>query len=130
VAPGTGGTTIGTLGFGSNFTLNGTFTADVAGTLADRVNVAGGLTLGAASILDLPGANSYDPGMTYTLMQFAALTGTFATTLGLPASHFLVYGSTTLQLVPVPEPASVLAVCVVGAAAGGIIRRIRRRNAG
>jgi autotransporter-associated beta strand protein len=126
VAPGTGGATIGTLGFGSNVTVNGTYTANVAGTMADQVNIAGALTLGAASVLDFPLANSYDPGFTYTLMQFASVTGMFATTPGLPASHFLVYNPTSLQLVPVPEPTAILAVAGIGLMAGYRIRRRRR----
>lgn len=105
------GMSIGTLNFNGTLALNGTFNVEAAGTSADRINVAGALSLGSVSKLNLVGG-SFDPGTTYTLMQFASLTGTFATTPGLPATHTLVYDPTTIRLVPVPEPAYILLVCI------------------
>lgn len=124
VEPGQGPANVDTLRFGSTLVLNGTYTADVVTTIADRINVAGAVTLGAASILNFPGSNTYDAGTTYTLMQFPSLTGTFATTPGIPGSHMLVYNPTSIQLVPVPEPTAILAFAGL---AFGVGYRIRRR---
>lgn len=124
VEPGQGPANVDTLRFGSTLTLNGTFTADVLTTIADRINVSGAVTLGVASILNFPGSNTYDAGTTYTLMQFPSLSGTFVTTPGIPGSHMLVYNPTSIQLVPVPEPTAILAFAGL---AFGVGYRIRRR---
>jgi hypothetical protein len=121
VAPGTGDTTIGTLSFGNSLSMGGTFTADVMGSMADRVIVSGRLSLHATSVLEFPGGNVYDPNMVYTLMEYSSLIGTFGSTPGLPASQFLIYTPTSLLLVP--EPTSILAVAGLGLAAGYRIRR-------
>lgn len=124
VSPGLGGSTIGTLEFGNNLTINGFYTANLSSTIGDRVNVLGILTLGGGSVLQLSGG-TLDPNTTFTLMNFASLTGTFSAVGGLPVSHNLIYNSTSLQLVPVPEPEMIL-----GAAAAVFLvgRQVWRRK--
>jgi fibronectin-binding autotransporter adhesin len=123
INPGVGGT--GTLTFGSTLTINGTYAATVTSSASDRVVVAGTLTLGTASTLDLTGG-VFDAGTTYTLAQAGAVTGTFATTTGVPGSHLLTYSPTVITLVPVPEPATIL---LVASGAGLALARLRRRRA-
>jgi fibronectin-binding autotransporter adhesin len=123
------GGSVGTLNFTGDLTLDGTYTAEVVHPAADLVAVTGNLVLSAASVLNLPGTNTYDAGTTYTLATYGGtLTGTFATTPGLPATHFVTYGSgvnSSISLTPVPEPGAVLLTC---AAAGWWIARRRRAS--
>jgi autotransporter-associated beta strand protein len=127
VSPGTGGNA-GTLTLGSTLTLNGTFRVDAAG---DRIDAAGAVTLGAASVLNLTGA-AFDPATTYTLLTGSALTGTFATVTSLPVTHLLNYTPTSVVLAPVPEPGAVLllAAGVLGAGAAARRRTSGGRNHG
>lgn len=121
--PGTGGTTIATLSFSGTFTLNGTYTAHALGLISDNVSILSALTLGAASVLDLPLTNTYDAATTYTLMQFASRTGTFGSALNIPPTHTLVYNPTNVLLVPVPEPVAILGIAGLALAIGRMSRR-------
>ena len=66
----------------------------------------------------------FDAGTTYTLAQAGAVSGTFATTTGVPASHLVNYSPTMITLVPVPEPTTIL---LVASGAGLALARLRRR---
>jgi fibronectin-binding autotransporter adhesin len=123
---------IGTLAIGGGLTVNGTYVADVSsasGTSSDRIDVTGNLTLGANSLLNLPGTNSYAPvgsSPTYTLISFTGTRlGQFNMALSspLPAGYNLIYTSNAVLLTPVPEPAFVLALCGVAGCAGFWRRR-------
>jgi hypothetical protein len=109
----TGGTkgSVGALTLTNALTINGTYAADVlSGTGSDTLNLtgtgaAGVLTLGSSSVLTVSG--TVNNSSTYDLANYASENGTFATTT-LPSGYSLVYGATELELVPVPEPATVL----------------------
>ena len=62
-------------------------------------------------------------GSPYTLATYTDLTGTFGTVNNLPTNYALFYGPSALQLVPVPEPALILALCAAGAGIVGLRRR-------
>lgn len=81
---------------------------------------SGSLNLGGSSILDITGPTSFTTSGTYTLATFASAASQFATvryngaTQGSPTtaggvngSGQLVYNGTDLQLVVVPEPATI-----------------------
>jgi hypothetical protein len=126
ISPGTPPPTIGTLTIGSAtaptaVTIAGTYAADLgAGTSADRLAITGTLNLSGTSVLTLSGIATGGP---YTLATYTGVTGTFATVNNMPTNYALVYGTTALQLVPVPEPALILALCGAGAAIVGLRRR-------
>jgi fibronectin-binding autotransporter adhesin len=127
ISPGSPPTSIGTLTIGdpiapATVTIDGTYAADIgAGSLSDLLAISGPLNLGPASVLTLSGTASGNP---YTLANYTSRSGTFATVNNLPPGYLLVYGPTSLQLVP--EPAMILALC---AAAGGVVARRRRGSA-
>jgi autotransporter-associated beta strand protein len=127
ISPGVGG--VGTLTVDNSVTLfeDARLLIDVSGTTADKLSLTGTnpthtFSMGARVALVLSG--TFDPNTTYTIAEFGSLSGTFNTVTGLPASHQLTYGpnSITLTPVPVPEPATVLAVAAVGLA-GFVVRR-------
>jgi hypothetical protein len=126
ISPGSPPSSIGTLTIGSPtaqtaVTLAGTYAADIGtGTSSDLLAITGTLNLGAASTLTISGTAS---GGMYTLATYTTLSGTFATVNNLPPNYALMYGTTALQLVPVPEPTLILAMC--GAAAGVVAWRRR-----
>jgi autotransporter-associated beta strand protein len=129
IAPGVGG--IGTLTLGNGLTLNGVYRADVTASptnASDLIAVTGNVNL-TGSTLNLPGSNTYAPlsaNFTYTLMTFTGtLTGTFSLGSPLPAGYMVVYTGNSVQLMPVPEPATILAIAV---SAYGFVCQIRRRR--
>lgn len=125
LSPASPTTSFGTLTVGGGgATFAGTYAADIGtGTSSDLLAISGALTLSAGSTLTLSGTAS---GGTYTLANYASRTGTFTTVNNLPANYQLSYGATSLQLVPVPEPAMILALCAAGAGVVGWYRRDSR----
>ena len=120
-----------------------------AGTQYDQVLVtAGSITLGAgvATLSLLP--SGYTPTITDSFVVInntgaGTLTGTFAglpdqsivasNVLGSGIDYLIYYGTysgfpTSVVIAPVPEPATVLALCAAGAGAVGLIRRRRKAN--
>lgn len=122
LSPASPTTNFGTLTVGAGgATFGGTYAADIGtGTSSDLLAITGALTLSPGSTLTLSGTAS---GGTYTLANYASRTGTFTTVNNLPANYQLVYGATSLQLVAVPEPAMILALCAAGAGVVGWYRR-------
>ncbi|HTK73849.1 MAG TPA: PEP-CTERM sorting domain-containing protein [Gemmataceae bacterium] len=127
IAPASPTTSIGTLAVGSGgASITGTYAADIgAGTSSDLLNISGPLTLAAGSTLAISGTPT--AGSTYTLANYTSRTGTFGTVSGLPANYQVQYGATSVQLVPVPEPALILALCAAGAGVVGWRRRHESR---
>lgn len=141
VAPGTATIPIGTLTVGSATTLAsvslpGTYTADlgdIASSTSDRLIVNGvlnltGGTLVATGITGIPGGAI---NVTYILATASTLTGTFANTANIPLGANVQYDTASspnrvLLIVPVPEPMSVIGICAVVTAVGGIA--VRRRK--
>jgi fibronectin-binding autotransporter adhesin len=127
ISPGSPQTSIGTLTLGSAatptaITIGGTYAANIGtGTSSDLLAITGALNLAGTSTLTITGLAS---GGLYTLANYTSLTGMFNTVNNLPANYSVVYGPTSLRLVPVPEPALILLLC----AAGGSIVGWRRRN--
>lgn len=108
----TGGTTttVGTLTMLGNAFLvdgengGGTYVANLSGSLSDLLAISGSLTLGKGSFLDIHGPA--DGSTTYVLATFASHSDIFETVTGMPANYSLVYNSTDLELVPIPEPST------------------------
>jgi autotransporter-associated beta strand protein len=141
IAPGAAANTIGALTIGSSsapakVTINGTYLADLnaAAGQADQLAVTGTLALGTSSTLTVNSLSSTGGPFTatFTLAAFSSLDPTlnrFQTT-NLPAGASLQYTPTAiLLLVPVPEPAGVLAAGAAAAGLAGLVRRWRRRAA-
>jgi autotransporter-associated beta strand protein len=127
LAPGADG--IGTLRVDSNVGILGRFLVDVDATTSDRLSLSSQLQINPTSTLEINGTLA--PGVTYTLADYSSLAAnqTFGSIVGLPSSHTLVISPTTMQLVPVPEPTSILALSAVAVATGRLIRlRSRRRS--
>ncbi len=140
-------------GGGITFAGGGIFDVELqgltAGTQYDQVLVtAGAVTLGAgvATLNLLP--SGYTPASTDVFVVISntgagALTGTFAglpdqsiaasNVLGSGIDYLIYYGTysgfpTSVVIAPVPEPATVLALCAAGAGAVGLIRRRRKAS--
>ena len=96
--PGSAANTIGTLTLGSTLTLNGntiSFDLPASGTTCDLIAVTGNLVLNGANYITLNAPNGAVPNGTYTLMTFAAKTG--SGTLTFP-NGLLVMGNATLAI--------------------------------
>jgi len=120
--------TIGSAATPATVAFGGTYAADIgAGTSSDLLAITGALNLAGTSALTISGTPS---GGTYTLATYTTHTGTFNTVNNLPANYQLSYGATSLQLVPVPEPALILALCAAGAGVVGWRRRDSRSRPG
>lgn len=120
-------TTVGTLTLLGNVDLStgegdGTYLANLSGTLSDLLAITGTLSLGAGSILDIDGVG--DGITTYTLATFASRDDVFGSVLDIPGGYALVYHSTDIQLVPIPEPAT----WIGGALTLGVIAFVSRRR--
>ena len=121
-------TTVGTLTLLGNVNLSsgegeGTYLANLSGSLSDLLAITGILNLGECSILDIQG--SADGITTYTLATFASRNDVFDVVTGVPGGYSLVYHDMDIQLVPIPEPAT----WIGGALALGAIVLLRRRRA-
>jgi autotransporter-associated beta strand protein len=117
----TGGTatTVGALTLTGNVNLatgegDGTYLANLSGTLSDLLAIGGNLQLGAGSILDIDGVG--DGITTYTIATFASRDDVFGSVLDLPSGYNLVYHDMDIQLVPIPEPATWIGGALVFAA--------------
>jgi autotransporter-associated beta strand protein len=72
------GASVGTLSVANDVVLNGTLSAEVSGTSIDLLAITGGLTLGAASVLDIQG--NLATTVTHVIATYnpGSLVGTFA----------------------------------------------------
>ena len=129
----TGGTdtSVGTLTLQQNLVMatgegaGGTYLANLSGNKSDKLAISGNLTLGFGTTLSISG--TADGTTTYILATFATHLGTFDTTSGIPAGYALVYNTTDLELVPIPEPATWLGGAIaLGALLWTQRRRVRR----
>jgi autotransporter-associated beta strand protein len=125
------GNSIDSLDVLSDLALNGTLVAEVTHGAtplnADLLAVTGSVSLGAGSVLSLPGTNTYSASTAYTLLTYTgSLTGTFAGGVtGLPASHYVDYGvivPNAITLQPIPEPTTLFALGTISIVA------LRRRG--
>ena len=123
--------TVGTLTLLGNVDLStgegdGTYLANLSGSMSDLLAIAGQLSLGAGSILDINGSG--DGITTYTIATFASRDDVFGSVLDIPAGYNLVYHDMDIQLVPVPvpEPATWLGAALALGALG--VRQFRRRK--
>lgn len=124
-------TTVGTLTFLGNVDLstgegNGTYLANLSGSLSDLLAITGTLSLGQGSILDIDGVG--DGITTYTLATFASRDDVFGTVMDIPGNYTLVYHDTDIQLVPIPEPSTWIGGALVLAALAFMQRRRFRRR--
>ena len=125
----TGGTTttVGTLTMLGNAFLvdgengGGTYVANLSGSLSDLLAISGSLTLGRGSFLNIQGPA--DGTTTYVLATFASHSDIFETVTGMPANYSLVYNSTDLELVPIPEPSTWIGGVLALGAIGFVARR-------
>jgi autotransporter-associated beta strand protein len=131
VAP---GTSIGTLSFNNSLLVDGTYMADTAATgtqLADLIAETGGnVTIDPSAALVLSATNQYDNATTMTILSVTGggtLSGAFGAVTGLPADYSVQYTSTSVSLVPVPEPGT-LALAGLAATAG--LAAWRRKRGG
>ncbi len=127
IAP--GGSSVGTLTFGSSLGLFGVLDIDLSGASTDLATVGGTLTLDPASTVSFSVGNPLtEPA--YVFADYGSLAGTFGTVSNLPAGYLLDYnylGSNQLALVTVPEP-SALALGAVGGIAAAATARWRRKG--
>ena len=127
----TGGTTtgVGTLTLQQNLNLrtgegDGTYLANLSGSLSDLLAITGNLNLGGQTTLNIVG--SADGITTYTLATFGTRTDMFQTVTGIPTGYALVYNTGDIELVPIPEPATWLGA---GFAVAALLWTQRRRFA-
>ena len=81
------------------------YLVDISGSASDKLAITGSLNL--SGLFDkLAFTGTADGTTTYALATYSSITGTFDTVTGLPAGYQLIYGSTELDLAPVPEPAT------------------------
>jgi fibronectin-binding autotransporter adhesin len=123
-APGTGGSTVGTL---PNPTSNNFLNVTGGTTVLDpglQVNVDGtGMTLSPGQTYSFQiagGAGDQSALNITTQSQFSAVGFTGVTTFSLTGN---AAGAVFLNVTAVPEPATVLIVCVAGLVASGFVRR-------
>ncbi len=128
VSPGAsiGTLTVGSMGFSGVGSLDIEFgTGD---NNSDLLVATGALSLGGSTTLQvsaIPGTVLPLTGSSYTIAQFASLTGTFSDVQGPTRyQYFVTYGSNSITLQVVPEPASALLLALAGLAA---LRRRRQR---
>jgi hypothetical protein len=120
-------TTVGTLTMLGNVFMvdgengGGTYIANLSGSLSDLLAISGSLTLGTGSFLNING--SADGTTTYVLATFASHSDIFETVTGMPANYSLVYNSTDLELVPIPEPSTWIGAALALGAIGFVARR-------
>lgn len=115
--------TIGALTLQNNVTFSGasgsslaTYFVDLASGAnnSDRLLIGGGLNLGSFDQIQFNG--TADGTSSYNLATYTSVSGIFDVETALPAGYQLVYGTTSLDLVPVPEPATWLAAALAVAA--------------
>jgi fibronectin-binding autotransporter adhesin len=121
--------TVGTLTLLGNVDLStgegdGTYLANLSGSLSDLLAISGTLSLGAGSILDIDGVG--DGVTTYTLATFASRDDVFGTVMDIPGGYSLVYHDMDIQLVPIPEPATWIGGTL---ALGALVFARRKRKA-
>ena len=107
LSPGNATTPIGTLTFGKTVAINGTLAEQYDGTgagSADDIAVAGALTLGSGSALNLSNLNAPANNSVYVLANYGSLSGTFGTVTGVPTGYALnyVYKGNEIALVAPP----------------------------
>jgi len=93
------GASVGTLNVTNNVVLNGTLATEVSGVAIDKLAIAGSLTLGAASVLDIQG--DLATALTHVIATYNAgtLVGMFADALDATSKGYnVVYGATQITL--------------------------------
>ncbi len=98
------GNSAGTLSLIGNLGIDGTYDYEANDLLA----IDGDLALGGTSILEL--LDALNPSLTYTIATFTgSLSGTFGTVdSDILLTHNIAYNSNNIQLVAIPEPASLV----------------------
>lgn len=91
ISPGMGGA--GSVSIGGNVALNGALRVDVAGAAVDGLLIAGSLTLGGASSVVFAPASVFGARDYVLATASEGVSGAFASTLNLPASHVLDYSA-------------------------------------
>ncbi len=92
------GNTTGTLSASGAVTVSGTLEIEVNGAAADRLNVAGTLTLTGSTLdLKIPAGGATQPS--YVLATYGSRSGSPATVLGLPFGYSLDFQANQLLLV-------------------------------
>lgn len=100
-----------TLSGSSSLTFNGasgnlaTYAADISGITSDLLSVGGLLDL-SNGFDQITFFGTPDGTSSYTLATYSALSGTFENAI-VPSGYTLSYGTSQLELVPVPEPSAV-----------------------
>lgn len=109
------GNSIGNLSFTGALTINGDYLLETApGSQADLVTVAGALSLGGTSFLDLDSLSTLVSTETYVIAGYSTLTGTFgAIDTAISTTHTVDYnfsGLNQIALVPtvIPEPSTLV----------------------
>lgn len=93
------GASVGTLNVNNNVVLNGTLATEVSGVAIDKLAITGGLTLGAASVLDIQG--DLATAITHVIATYNAgtLVGMFADALDATSKGYnVIYGATQITL--------------------------------
>jgi autotransporter-associated beta strand protein len=79
--------------------IDGTYACDIDGLSADRLNIAGNLTLGGTSTLALGALGGGVTEATYVIATYTgSRTGSFATVTGLPTGYSVVYNDALQQI--------------------------------